>query len=137
LTLTATRAGFPRRQPSTWRLRSEIVRQHGVLFQGAFRLGESPGDRQSIPCWRQATPIAAVSKIKEHGVTDVRLAGVLVTPVGLGRVHERHPDLLIWTAAIQDELDEHGWIRPAWPMPAIPNAERDDLLESGEIDDSR
>ena len=56
--------------------------------------------------------VAAVSRIKEHGANDVRLACVLATPVGLARVHERHPDVRIWTTAIDDELDEHGYIRP-------------------------
>jgi len=56
--------------------------------------------------------VAAVSRIKEHGASDVRLACVLATPVGLARFNERHPDVRIWTAAIDDELDEHGYIRP-------------------------
>ncbi len=56
--------------------------------------------------------VAALSRLKENGATDVRLACVLATPVGLARVRERHPDVRIWTAAIDDELDEHGYIRP-------------------------
>ncbi len=56
--------------------------------------------------------VAALSRLKENGATDVRLACVLATPVGLARVRERHPDVRIWTAAIDDKLDEHGYIRP-------------------------
>jgi hypothetical protein len=50
--------------------------------------------------------------LKAHGATDVRFVCVLATLVGLARVHERHPDVRIWTAAIDDELDNHGYIRP-------------------------
>lgn len=56
--------------------------------------------------------VAALNRVKEHGATDVRLACVLATPVGLARVQERHPDVRIWTAAIDDELDDHGYILP-------------------------
>jgi uracil phosphoribosyltransferase len=56
--------------------------------------------------------VAALDQLKSHGATDVRFACVLATLVGLARVHERHPDVRIWTAAIDDELDDHGYIRP-------------------------
>lgn len=56
--------------------------------------------------------VAALDRLKKHGATDIRFACVLATPVGLARVQERHPDVRIWTAAIDDELDDHGYIRP-------------------------
>ncbi len=56
--------------------------------------------------------VAALDRLKKQGATDIRFACVLATPVGLARVQERHPDVRIWTAAIDDELDDHGYIRP-------------------------
>lgn len=56
--------------------------------------------------------VAAVDRLKEHGAVDIRFVCVLATPVGLARIHDRHPEVRIWTAAIDDELDEHGYIRP-------------------------
>lgn len=56
--------------------------------------------------------VAALDRLKAHGATDVRLVCVLATPIGLARVHGRHPGVRIWTAAIDDELDDHGYIRP-------------------------
>ena len=56
--------------------------------------------------------VAALDQLKAHGATDVRFVCVLATLVGLARVHERHPTVRIWTAAIDDELDDHGYIRP-------------------------
>ena len=56
--------------------------------------------------------VAALDQLKAHGATDVRFACVLATLVGLARLHERHPTVRIWTAAIDDELDDQGYIRP-------------------------
>lgn len=56
--------------------------------------------------------VAALDRLKEQGATQVRFACVLATPVGLARVHERHPEVRIWTVAIDDDLDDHGYIRP-------------------------
>ena len=56
--------------------------------------------------------VAAFDQLKAHGAKDVRFACVLAAPNGLERVHEQHPDVRIWTAAIDDRLDEHGYIRP-------------------------
>lgn len=56
--------------------------------------------------------VAALDRLKQHGAIDIRFVCVLATPVGLARFHERHPDVRIWTAAIDDELDDHGYIRP-------------------------
>ncbi len=55
---------------------------------------------------------AAIERLKQHGATDVRFVCVLATPIGLTRVHDHHPDVRIWTAAIDDGLDEHAYIVP-------------------------
>lgn len=56
--------------------------------------------------------VAALDRLKQLGATDIRFACILATPIGIARVHERHPNLRIWTAAVDDELDDHGYIRP-------------------------
>lgn len=56
--------------------------------------------------------VAAISRLKEHGASDIRFVCVLAAPVGLAHVHEAHPEVRIWTASIDRELDEHAYIRP-------------------------
>lgn len=55
---------------------------------------------------------AALDRLVEHGATDLRFACVLATRTGIARVRDRHPRVRIWTAAIDPELDTHGYIRP-------------------------
>jgi uracil phosphoribosyltransferase len=58
------------------------------------------------------TAVAAIDRLKESGAADIRLVTLLGAPQGLERVRGRHPDVAIWTAAIDDTLDEHGYILP-------------------------
>jgi uracil phosphoribosyltransferase len=55
---------------------------------------------------------AALAELKRHGATQIRFVCVLATPVGIARVHADHPEVRIWTAAIDPELDAHGYIVP-------------------------
>lgn len=56
--------------------------------------------------------VAALDRLRAHGAKDIRVVCVLAAPEGLKRLHEQHPNLRIWTAAIDRELDDHGYIRP-------------------------
>jgi uracil phosphoribosyltransferase len=58
------------------------------------------------------TAVAAVDRLKEQGASDLRLVCLLATPVGLSNLHGRHPDVQVWTAAIDPELNDHGYILP-------------------------
>jgi uracil phosphoribosyltransferase len=58
------------------------------------------------------TAVAAIDRLKEHGARDVRLACLLTAPQGLERLRGLHPDVRIWTAAIDDTLDANGYILP-------------------------
>ena len=58
------------------------------------------------------TAVAAVDRLKEHGATDLRLVCLLATPVGIANLHGRHPDVPVWTAAVDAELNDHGYILP-------------------------
>jgi uracil phosphoribosyltransferase len=56
--------------------------------------------------------VAAIDRIKEHGAKDIRLVCLLGAPEGFERVRGTHPDVLIWTASIDEGLDEHAYILP-------------------------
>ena len=58
------------------------------------------------------TAVAAIDRLKERGAKDIRLVCLIAAPEGLERVRGMHPDVPIWTAAIDEGLDEHGFILP-------------------------
>lgn len=58
------------------------------------------------------TAVAALDRLKENGVTDIRLVCLLAAPEGVDVVRSHHPDVPIWTAAIDERLDEHSYIVP-------------------------
>jgi uracil phosphoribosyltransferase len=58
------------------------------------------------------TAIAAVDRLKEHGANELRFVCLLASPVGLANFHKHHPEVHVWTAAIDRELTDHGYIVP-------------------------
>jgi uracil phosphoribosyltransferase len=58
------------------------------------------------------TAVAALDRLKEHGATDIRFVCILATKEGLANVHDHHPGVPIWTAAIDEQLSDHGYILP-------------------------
>ncbi len=56
--------------------------------------------------------VAAVDRIRRDGATDVKLACLLAAPEGVRRFHEAHPDVPIFTAAVDRGLNDHGYILP-------------------------
>ena len=58
------------------------------------------------------TAVAAIDRLKEHGASELRFVCLLATPHGLNQLQSHHPDVRIWTAAIDDVLNEHGYILP-------------------------
>ena len=56
--------------------------------------------------------VAAIDRVKEHGAKDIRFVCLLGAPEGFERVRGAHPDVPIWTAAIDETLDEHAYILP-------------------------
>ncbi len=55
---------------------------------------------------------AALTRIKEHGATHIRFVCILAAPEGIKALTEAHPDVQIFTAAIDSHLDDHGYIVP-------------------------
>ncbi len=58
------------------------------------------------------TAIAAIDRLKEAGVTDMRFVCLLAARPGAEALRAAHPDVPIWAAAIDEHLNEHGYIVP-------------------------
>ena len=56
--------------------------------------------------------VAAVDRIKRDGVTDIKMACLLAAPEGVRRMNEAHPDVTVYTAAVDQGLNDHGYILP-------------------------
>ncbi|MEL6128155.1 MAG: uracil phosphoribosyltransferase [Pseudomonadota bacterium] len=55
---------------------------------------------------------AAVSLLKESGAKDIRFMCLLAAPEGVARMQEAHPDVRIVTAALDERLNDVGYIMP-------------------------
>jgi len=58
------------------------------------------------------TTIAAIDRLLETGAKDIRVLSLLSAPEGLAAVARVHPEIRIFTAAVDSHLDEHGYIVP-------------------------
>ena len=56
--------------------------------------------------------VHALDRLKAAGATKLALVCLVVAPEGLAAVEQHHPDVGIWTAAVDRELDENAYIRP-------------------------
>ncbi len=55
---------------------------------------------------------AAIDRIKESGARDIRFMCLLAAPEGVEAMRERHPDVPVFTAAVDERLNDHGYIVP-------------------------
>jgi uracil phosphoribosyltransferase len=55
---------------------------------------------------------AAVDRIKRDGVADIKFACLLAAPEGIERMAAAHPDVTVYTAAVDERLNDHGYILP-------------------------
>ena len=55
---------------------------------------------------------AAIQFIKNYDVKHIKLMNILAAPEGIERVHRDHPDVEIYVAAVDEKLNEHGYIVP-------------------------
>ena len=58
------------------------------------------------------TAIAAIDRLKEAGVGEMRFVCLLASRPGAEAVREAHPDVPIWAAAMDESLNDHGYIVP-------------------------
>ena len=56
--------------------------------------------------------IAAIARLKQSGVTNLRFVCLLAAQPGVDALRAAHPDVPIWTAAIDATLNAHGYIVP-------------------------
>ena len=52
------------------------------------------------------------ARLKAGGARDLALICLVAAPEGVAAVRAEHPDVPIWTAALDRQLDENGYIRP-------------------------
>ena len=55
---------------------------------------------------------AAISFIKQRGCKSIRLMNIIAAPEGVAKINESHPDVDIFVAALDERLNEHGYIVP-------------------------
>lgn len=55
---------------------------------------------------------AAIQFIKKYGSKHIKLMSILAAPEGVERVQQDHPDVDIFVAAVDERLNEHGYIVP-------------------------
>ena len=81
-----------------------------------FKAPEDLDDREVIavdPMLATAhSAIAAVHRMKEAGARSIRFVCVVAAPEGLEAFGRDHPDVPVYTAAVDERLDDHGYIRP-------------------------
>ena len=54
----------------------------------------------------------AIRRLKEKGARDIRLVCLLSAPEGINHVTAAHPDVPVYTAAVDSHLNDHGYIVP-------------------------
>ncbi|MEM8959937.1 MAG: uracil phosphoribosyltransferase [Acidobacteriota bacterium] len=58
------------------------------------------------------TAIYALDQLKQHGARSLRFVCLLAAPEGIERFHQHHPDVPVVTGAIDEKLNEKGYIVP-------------------------
>ncbi len=56
--------------------------------------------------------VATIDMLKKAGCKEIRALVLVAAPEGIAAVEKAHPDVLIFTASIDERLDEHGYIVP-------------------------
>ncbi len=81
-----------------------------------FKVPEGMEDRDAIvvdPMLATGhSAISAISRIKESNPRSLKFLCLLAAPEGIEAFHEAHPDVPLFTAAIDERLDDHGYIVP-------------------------
>ncbi|MEW4372131.1 uracil phosphoribosyltransferase [Paenibacillus kandeliae] len=56
--------------------------------------------------------IAAIDVLKKRGCTQIKMMNLIAAPEGVKAVQDAHPDVDIYVAALDERLDDHGYIVP-------------------------
>jgi uracil phosphoribosyltransferase len=95
-----------------------LYRDHETLeaVEYFFKAPSDLGDRLVIvvdPMLATAnSAIAAIEKLKGRGATNLRYHCLLAAPEGIERFTKAHPDVPVYTASIDRQLNEKGYIVP-------------------------
>ena len=55
---------------------------------------------------------AAITEMKRLGCTNIKLLVLVAVPEGLSRIEKNHPDVEVYAGAVDEKLNEHGYIVP-------------------------
>ena len=55
---------------------------------------------------------AAISLLKNKGVKNIKCVNIIAAPEGVQRINDDHPDIPVYCAALDDCLNDHGYIVP-------------------------
>jgi uracil phosphoribosyltransferase len=81
-----------------------------------FKVPPDIADRMVIVCDPMLatgnSAVAAINRLKDCGVTSVKLVCLLAAPEGVRAMLERHPDVPVTVAALDERLNDHGYIVP-------------------------
>ena len=87
-----------------------------VAVEYYFKMPHSMEDRDAIvldPMLATGnSAVAAVERLKETKPKSIRFVCLLAAPEGLANFHANHPDVPVYTAAIDRQLNDHGYIVP-------------------------
>ena len=56
--------------------------------------------------------VDAITQIKKRGAKSIKFIGIIAAPEGMQRLQEAHPDVDIYVAAMDEKLNENGYIVP-------------------------
>lgn len=56
--------------------------------------------------------IATIDLLKKKGATNIKFVCIISAPEGIKKLHEAHPDVEIYTASVDEKLDDHQYIVP-------------------------
>lgn len=56
--------------------------------------------------------VAAIDVLKQKGAVSIKLVNLVAAPEGIEEVHKYHPDVKIYVAAVDERLNDHGYIVP-------------------------
>lgn len=95
-----------------------LYRDHDTLqpVDYYFKIPAEPGEREFIildPMLATGgSAVSAIEALKKAGATNIRFMCLVAAPEGVQALLDSHPDVSIYTAALDRGLDENGYIRP-------------------------
>jgi uracil phosphoribosyltransferase len=87
-----------------------------IAVEYYFKMPQGMHDRDAIvldPMLATGnSAVAAVDRLKETHPRSIRFVCLLAAPEGIANFHAHHPDVPVYTAAIDRQLNDHGYIVP-------------------------